>query len=356
MKMRKLIHGFKLLLTLSSIMISTISCIDRLDFWQETEEGQLIIYGLFTDSEDIHTVKISTSAPFGFRPKGVSNAVVYLLKSGKEKKAYTNRGNGVYELHGLKAEEGQSYALEVELDGSVYRSKFQELPKEVGIDSLSYKVAYEPFKTSLDEHVFKVYTNSKLPETSEQLFIRWMVEEAHYWQLLWIPPGVPPPPPCFIFDMMDPTKVNLFDGTATNSRRIEKLLATRKINNAFLFPFFVTVKQLSINRESFEYWQKIEIVINNQGSLFDIPPARVLGNIVNTDNPNENVLGYFEVAKSSVSRFYVTSEISPIYLQPICEYIQGKPSNLYSSECLSCEGRAAGRDWTSIRPGWWVYD
>lgn len=354
--MVKGINGLKITMALGLILTMAISCIDRLDFWQETEEGQLIIYGLFTDGESSHTVNISKSAPFGFRPKGVSNAEVFLLKSGDGKIAYSNKGNGVYELLGLKAEEGISYALEVVLEGSVYRSKFHEIPNEVGFDSLRYQVAYEPFKTSLDEHVFKVYAKSYLPETTEQLFITWIVEEAHYWQLLWIPPGIPPPPPCFIFDVMDPTQVNLFDGTVTKSRRTDQLLATRKINNAFLFPFFVTVKQLSINREAYEYWQKIDIVINNQGSLFDIPPAPVLGNIVNTENPNEVVLGFFEVAKSSVSRFYVTSEISPIYLQPICESIQGKPTNLYPADCLSCEGRAAGRNWTSVRPEWWVYD
>ncbi|WP_425639196.1 DUF4249 family protein [Algoriphagus yeomjeoni] len=347
---------FKQLLCLLSLLFGAFSCIEPLDFWQETQEGQLIIYGLFTDIDDKHVVNISTSAPLAFRPKGVSNAAVYLLTDGENRTQYFSKGNGVYELQGVKSTEGKSYALEVVLEGVTYRSKFQEMPKVVGKDSLSYQVAYEPFRSSQDEHVFKVFAKSEIPETKDQLFLRWIVEEAHYWQLLWIPPGTPPPPPCFIFDVMDPTRVNLFDGTVTSSRQTERLVATRKFDNAFLFPYFVTVKQLSINREAFEYWQQINIVLNNKGSLFDIPPAPVFGNITNTENPNELVLGFFEVAKSSVSRFFVTSEISPIYLQPICEYIPGKPTNQYPAECLSCEGRAAGRDWTSTVPDWWVYD
>lgn len=338
------------------LILGTCSCIDQLDFWQETQEGQLIIYGLFTDQDDKHFVNISTSAPLAFRPKGVSNATVYLLTDGEEKKSYLNKGDGVYELEGVKSVEGKSYALEVNLNGITYRSPFQQMPEAIGKDSLSYEVAYEPFASFQDEHVFKVFTKSDLPDTKDQLFIRWIVEETHYWQLLWVPPGVPPPPPCFIFDVMDPSRVNLFDGTVTSSRQTEKLLAIRKIDDAFLFPYFVTVKQLSINRQAYEYWQKINTVINNQGSLFDIPPAPVVGNIMNTENPNELVLGFFEVAKSSVSRFYVTSEISPIYLQPICNFIPGKPTNQYSGECLSCEGRARGRDWTSTKPDWWVYN
>ncbi|WP_296704884.1 DUF4249 domain-containing protein [Algoriphagus sp.] len=346
----------KLLTCLIPLLSVTFSCIEPLDFWQETQEGQLIIYGLFTDVDDKHVVNISTSAPLAFRPKSVSNAAVYLLTDGEDRISYSNKGNGVYELHGVKSVEGKSYALEVILNGVTYKSKFQEMPDAVGKDSLSYQVSYEPFRTFQNEYVFKVFAKSEIPETKDQLFLRWIVEEAHYWQLLWIPPGTPPPPPCFIFDVMDPSRVNLFDGTVTSSRQTEKLLAIRKFDNSFLFPYFVTVKQLSINREAFEYWQKINTVINNKGSLFDIPPAPVFGNIINTKNPDELVLGYFEVAKSSVSRFYVTSEISPIYLQPICDYIPGKPTNQYPAECLSCESRAAGRDWTITIPDWWIYD
>lgn len=332
------------------------SCIDPLDFWQETQEGQLIIYGLFTDLDDAHIVNISTTAPMGFRPKGVSDAAVYLLIDKEVKLAYDNKGKGTYELQGIKSQEGKSYALEVILNGQTYRSPFQEMPPIVGKDSLSFEVAYEPFGSSLDEHVFKVFTKSELPESTSQLFVRWIVEEAHYWQLLWIPPGTPPPPPCFVFDVMDPSRVNLFDGTVSSNRNPERLLAIRKIDNAFLFPYYVTVKQLSITRQAFEYWEKINIVINNKGSLFDIPPAPVIGNITNVENPDEPVLGFFEVAKSRVSRFYVTSEISPIYLQPICNYIPGKSIDQYPSECLSCEAKASGRIWSTIIPDWWVYD
>ena len=76
----------------------------------------------------------------------------------------------------MKSTEGKSYALEVVLEGVTYRSKFQEMPKVVGKDSLSYQVAYEPFRSSLDEHVFKVFAKSEIPETKDQLFLRWIVE------------------------------------------------------------------------------------------------------------------------------------------------------------------------------------
>lgn len=355
--MKTLYKIFKFFLILiSASVLLPFSCLDRIDFIEETEEGRLIVYGLLATGQSEHTVKVGRSRSGGLAQGGVGYATVSLLVKDGPRLTYSHIGNGEYQLFNFTPVEGMSYSLEVIFDNKVLRSNYQEIPKTVGSDNLSYEVAYEPFRTSVNEHVFKVYSKSQLPNSPDQLFIRWEVEEAHYWSLLWIPPGTPPPPPCFIFDIMNPTKINLFDGTATANRQLDQLLATRKIDNAFLFPFFVTVKQLSISREAFEYWRKIDLVINNRGSLFDIPPAPVFGNIVNIEDPDEHILGFFEVAKSSMSRFYVTSEISPIYLYPICEYIQGKSVDQYPSECITCAGRAGGRAWTSRRPTWWVYD
>ncbi|MEB2778670.1 DUF4249 domain-containing protein [Algoriphagus sp. D3-2-R+10] len=355
--MKKIFHLFKFpsLLKFACFFL-VFSCIDRLDFLGETKEGQIIIYGLLSAGENIHTVNVGLSRSSGFTQSSIPNAEVNLLVQEGGTFRYTSLGNGNYELHNFNPIEGQSYSLEVMVGEKVYKSTFQEVPNSIGIDSLSYQVAYEPFRTTFREHVFKVYSKTRLPENDEPVYLRWIVEETAYWQLLWIPPGVPPPPPCFIFDIMEPAKINLFDGSASKTQNFDNLLVTRKIDNSFLFPMFISVKQLSINRDAYQYWEKIKTILDNQGSLFDIPPAPINGNIKNTNDPNEKVLGFFEVAKSQVTRFYVTSEISPIYLHPPCFYVQGRSSLDYPSECLSCADRALGRKFVIETPDWWVYD
>ncbi|MEB2778671.1 DUF4249 domain-containing protein [Algoriphagus sp. D3-2-R+10] len=352
------IFHFSYLLNLAWIILIS-SCIDRLDFIGDTKEGQIIIYGLLSAGENIHTVNVGLSRSSGFTQSSIPNAEVNLLVQEGGTYRYTSIGDGNYELHNFNPVEGQSYSLEVMVGEKVYRSTFQEIPSSNGVDSLSYDVAYEPFRTTFQEHVFKVYSKTRLPENDEPVYLRWIVEETAYWELVWIyAPGIPPPlpPPCFIFDIMEPAKINLFDGSSSKTQTFDQLLATRKIDNSFLFPMFISVKQLSINRDAYEYWEKIKTVIENQGSLFDIPPAPIIGNIKNTNDPNEKVLGFFEVAKSQVTRFYVTSEISPVYLPPPCFFVLGKPRLDYPAECLTCEDRALGRKFVMERPDWWVYD
>jgi hypothetical protein len=340
-------------------LILACSCIDRLDFIGDTVEGQIIIYGLLTAGENTHTVNVGSSRSLGFTQIGIPNAEVNLLVKDGGTLRYTSLGNGNYELHNFNPIEGQSYSLEVLVGENVYRSTFQEIPKSIGTDSLSYEVGYEPFRTTANEHVLKVFTKTQLPRDNASVYLRWIVEETAYWELVWIyAPGIPPPmpPPCFVFDIIEPTKINLFDGSVSTTRDFEQLLATRKIDNSFLFPMFISVKQLSINREAYEYWERIKIMIENQGSLFDIPPAPINGNIINVNNPNEKVLGFYEVAKSQVTRFYVTSEISPIYFQPPCTFVMGRQFFEYPSECQTCSNRALGRKFVTVRPDWWVYD
>jgi hypothetical protein len=70
----------------SSIMVTmlflAVSCIDQLDFIGETEEGQLVIYGLVTDANETHKVTISETRASSLIPKGISGAGV-TLKDGQ---------------------------------------------------------------------------------------------------------------------------------------------------------------------------------------------------------------------------------------------------------------------------------
>ena len=337
----------------------TVSCIDRLDFLGETKEGQLVIYGLFTDVDERQVVNVSRTALSGLAPRGVPNAKVSVLSASGKRFPYSSLKTGEYELYGYRALKGESYALEVVLDGEVYLSKYEKVPELDADDVLSFTFENEPFKTDKPEYVFKIFSKTTLPDTQDPIYLRWTIEETYLWPLAWLKgTGFPPPqpPPCFISDVIEPNRLNLFDGSGTSTRNSTFVLGRRLVDNSFQYPFFVTVKQLSITREAYTYWEKIKIVINNQGSLFDIPPAPVFGNIFNVEDSEETVLGYFEVAKTKTTRIYTTNADVPFKLLDPCQYIPSTPDDSYSAECRSCAARAQGRSWTTKAPVWWKYD
>jgi hypothetical protein len=349
----------RLLLVFSLYFFLPFSCIEKLDFFDETQEVQLVIYGLLTDMPERQVVSVSRTSAIGLAPMGVSDAKVSLLTASGGRFRYFLSGFGEYTLEGFAAVDGESYAIEVVLENKVYMSTFEKVPELLADDVISFEFNKEPFRTESPESVFTVFSETTLPNSADPIYLRWMVEETYFWPLVYLP-GTgfppPPPPPCFISDVFEPNRINLFDGSGTSTRKGNFVLGKRLVDNSFLYPFFVSVKQLSINRKAYEYWEKIKIVIDNQGSLFDIPPASVFGNISNVEDRNETVLGYFEVAKTKVTRIYTTRADVPFNLVDPCLYIPNKPENSYASECTSCEGRAQGRRWTNDAPDWWKFD
>ena len=346
-------------LAFALVLVLTVSCVEKLDFVGETTEGQLIIYGVFTTVNERQVVNVSRTALSGLAPRGIPNARVTLVSQSGGRSPYSSLGNGEYELKGIWATGGNSYALEVVVDGKVYQSKFEKVPELDAEDKLSFAFDSEPFRTEKPEFVFKVFSETRLPDTKDPIYLRWTVEETYLWPLAWLRgTGIPPPqpPPCFISDMIEPNRINLFDGSGTSTRNSTFLMGRRSVDNSFQYPFFVTVTQYSINREAYNYWEKIKIVISNQGSLFDIPPAPVFGNIFNVKDSEEIVLGYFEVAKTKITRIYTTNADVPFYLLDPCQFIPSTPDDAYPAECRSCAARAQGKSWTTKAPVWWKYD
>jgi hypothetical protein len=335
------------------------SCIDRLDFFGNTQGGQLVIYGMLNDVDEIQSVQISRTNFLGFNPKGEDGASVTLLTQDGRRLRYSNTGNGNYILTDFKGTPGQSYSLEVFVGKELYVSTVQTMPNILAVDSLEFRFGRELLNSEAEEGVFTVSATSKIPAGENSGFFRWTAEETYQWQRTWLPcVGLcpPPPNPCYISDLMDPNRINLFDGNSSRTRQTSQEIAKRAVDNSFIGIFYVSLKQHSITRDAFEYWRKIDLIVNNRGSLFDIPPAPVYGNITNRNNPDEIVLGFFEVARVRYTRKYVNPADVPFFLTRPCEIIVGKPASEYAAECVQCEVRAKGRAWTTTAPEWWFKD
>jgi hypothetical protein len=65
----------------------------------------------------------------------------------------------------------------------------------------------------------------------------------------------------------------------------------------------IDVRQYSLSEKAFNFWNQIGIQQRSTGSIFDPPPASFTGNIVNTQNENETVLGFF--GASAVNQRYI---------------------------------------------------
>ena len=86
--------------------------------------------------------------------------------------------------------------------------------------------------------------------------------------------------------------------------------------------YSILVKQYSLSREAFEFWNNLKKVNESGGSIFDEQPYLVISNVTCLNDPGERVLGYFQVSAVKQERMYITAheldDLNLPYFQPDC--------------------------------------
>ncbi|MDX5340856.1 MAG: DUF4249 domain-containing protein [Cyclobacteriaceae bacterium] len=354
------------------ILLGFNSCVDQISFpLEKAAKERLIVSGLFTDLEGPHLVFLSQTTSqareplfsggyftINDKPRPVNNARVILLSPTKGQIAqYQEVRSGEYEIRGKFAFEPEmEFFLQIDIEGKTYRSATQKMPSTIGSDALSFSFERTRLENNPDAAQVVIRTEATLPDQVGGYFLRWTVDEAYFWDLTFFPnPFNVPPPNCIVFDFPDPERITLVNGNLLNSPggKSNLVVAQRLVDQSFLSRHYFNVQQLSITQETYDYWRKVREVVNNTGSVFDSPPAAIRGNMFNVNDPDEVVLGYFEVAKAKVTRIFTTRADVPYFLEKVCEYLPNKRRDQYEPTCLSCN---VFPNSTSAYPDWWFED
>jgi hypothetical protein len=158
------------------------------------------------------------------------------------------------------------------------------------------------------------------------------------------------PPPCYIVQNADPQRVALLDGTTFASKKIRQLVAAREIDWTFTEKHYFTTYQSTITKDAYEYWRKVNVLANQVGSIFDTPPAEVVGNMVCVSDPSEKVFGYFQSANQTFQRrdFYQSDLPFPLLVEK-CDFTGDFDPLSYLPRCIDCESL---RNSSFKRPSW----
>ncbi len=321
-------------------MVVSNNCIEPIVFPLDTTSENIVIYGQLTDADEPQYVYIQKSSVDQNLPAPIRGAFVFLVDNQNNRYRYTEDKAGRYKLNNLThGTPGATYFIEVTINNSIYRSEKERMPTTIGSDSVSYTISKETYESADFArlvHRLDVFSKSKLPSETDY-FLRWDTNEVYYFQMTNFPDIFnTPAPDCYASDRVDPQRITLLNGSSVTGKSVEQLVAQREIDFTFLDRHYIIVRQLSTTRDSYEYWSKVKALLANTGSPFDIPPAIVQGNIENTDNPNETVLGYFETCRVTTDQFFLVPGYIPYYIEPYCTYDFQKPYERYPAPCVDC--------------------
>jgi hypothetical protein len=74
------------------------------------------------------------------------------------------------------------------------------------------------------------------------------------------------------------------------------------------FIYSILVRQYAITQDAYNYWQLIQKTTQNVGTLFDVQPTQLTGNIHCTSNPAEPAIGYISASSVQQQRIFILYE------------------------------------------------
>lgn len=301
-----------------------ISCIDPIDV-KTGSRGGLVVDGLVTNVSGTSVVKLSRSLAFDntgiissyFDPE--KNATVIIQdNAGNEILLYEGEP-GIYKTNPEYAGTiGKEYTIHIQTnDGQVYSSTPEVMNPVPQIDDILYQYyVYEILiENAYGQSVpdlrfgFKIMVQSTDPVDEENYF-RWKTRGIfEFFSFIgetllqcWVP--VP----------RLESNLKIMDDLYLNGNSFIEEIAVIPYDRPTYYQ--VTVQQHSMSAEAYRFWNDVKSQQENTGSIFDPIPSQIKGNIYNTADPDEVVMGYFSasaIAEKTVliDRWQTSGRVSP---------------------------------------------
>lgn len=341
------------LILLASFVLN--SCIDEVKLDIDNNQQRLVLEGQIADSLQVYTIKISNSAIIGVGNDNiltpVSGATVMVLddEGGSFEFAETSPGNYSREMRG---EVGRTYHLEVTTsDGKSIKSNPTVLRASPPLLPASAEVIQDITISANGRPVtankLSVKMNTDVSGLADRPYLRWQAKGEYEFKENY--PMALNTKTCYIKNNIDINNIKVFDTNdlAGGLLTDEPFLLT-DYNYRFAFQYCFHLFQYSISKEEYKYWQTVHDIVNIDGSLFDPPPGTVKGNLYNTNDPEEQILGYFSVAGVSYRREFMDAISLSFYVEPKCSSLSFRPQYSECRECLQIANSSLDK------PSYWI--
>jgi hypothetical protein len=315
----------------SGLILLLCSCIDPYILDLPQGERLLTVDGYITTDPGPHIIRLTRTDTYGSVFEGLirpvsqatvairdSEGFVVFLEELEERGAYATPAN-------FRAIVGKAYSLQIDVPGG---QSYSSLPEKVlpvpQIDSLSYRSIQLATENRLsDRSGVQVFAHFKDPvdqqnnyywRTKPGVFVLVANPELHTF-----PPDHPTNPRgpnpkdcCAICFMVDNPIAQRFTITSDEDFNglTNRLPVTFIEDDGLRFKrmYRAEIQQMRVSPGAFRFLRLIEQQLSITGSVFDQPPANIRGNIINLNNPDETVLGYFIAAAVNTKQVYIDRE------------------------------------------------
>ncbi len=315
------------------------TCIDPYTPVLKGYESLLVVEGLVTDEAVPYEVRLTRSVQNeDSDPERVTDATVYISDESGNKAYLGLSGNGSYvtdpeEFTGVT---GKTYTLHITTaDGREYASDPALMLPVPGIEDIYYEndEEYSGDQSEILEGI-RIYVDTE-EGSGENQYLRWEYEEtwkfklADYKRYDYINDTVILP----IYDVKDfcwktvksstIVEGSIVPGEDDFIRKAPVCFVASSKSDRLILQYSILVKQYSLSKEAYDFWNNLKQVNEAGGTIFDEQPYLVISNVSCLNDPGEKVLGYFQVSAVKQERKYITpgelDELNLPWFKPDCK-------------------------------------
>ena len=326
------------------LLLLCTHCSEVIDLKVNEQEQNIVIYGKVTDGTAGNELSISLTSEAGAEQEPIEGAQAVLLENNIPIGIYEPYEPGKYRLNlrGDSARAGQQYELSITLpDGRQFKSLPAIMPELAAIDKPRFDASVVDVTVNqagllVERNLIQLWVDTEIVDQENDFYLKWDIFETYSFQERFRVTNPPEPiPSCYITNVTTGQEIYLFNGAEIKVPEIrDQLLSTSEIDSRFAFDYYFSVVQTTMDKQAFEYWTLVNEVSNSRGSIFDQPPAPVGGNFRNEEDPDELVLGYFEVVRSDTTRARVRGDAIPFFVSIPCPGLA--PGVIEPAACTDC--------------------
>ncbi len=299
--------AIRLLVILILILLAG-NCITPFTPETEEEKDMLVVKGMITDLYGINTIKLTRSVPLGRKNKEspYQGCTVTISSDAGNTYILTESHPGEYNTdpEHFQGIAGRRYKLTIKNNrpgdkNRVYESSFIEMAQVPPIDSVYYK------KVDVDSHFgimngCQIYVDTHDPFDKCKNY-RWEFTETWEFHL----PYKVEYRICWLTQNSEIISVKSTSLLEENKVSGFPLYYIPPYSDRFQVKYSILVTQYSIDGQEYDYWSKVKNIAEEVGSMYDVTPASIAGNVYCTDDSTETVLGYFSVSSVCSKRIFI---------------------------------------------------
>jgi hypothetical protein len=284
-------------------------------------DNLLVVDALITDKQETYRVKlsrtISSSTEF---PSPVTGALVSVFDEMGTEYFFLEKESGEYYSDStvFQAEVGKAYALRIiTKEGEHYESEYERMISVPDINKLYYRIEEEVIESENREYRGLGFYIDTKDESGECRYYRW--EFAEDWE----------------FSTPFPKMVEYFRSDSIEVIPVEnhhcwkkaystdiRILSTAEnpfqeitgfkvdfkspaLSDRFNIKYSLLMRQYSMSEEQYNFWDDVQSVSEETGDIFEQQPVSIRSNIMNVNDTDERIIGYFQVSAVSEKRIFI---------------------------------------------------